>query len=508
MDFAQLGRGAIREETPAGNDVRLEESFERLQAQIDRTTDPTAGGSTDWKVVVDTGCAILETEAKDILVAAYVAVGLAKLRGAAGLADGLGLLAGMLTSHWDNLFPPVKRMRARRNALEWWLERTDEALKGLDPSPLEPELYRAMLADFQAIDDLLREKDDEAPPVYRLKASIQALPVKEPPPPPPEPEADSPRPLPDAAGGAEGSTPRAGVGFDPAAGAEGILSLLGQMSAWLLEQDRADPLGYRLQAISRWGMLQAAPHAHGGKTFFPAPESYQREALAGLLHAAAWEDLLAFTQAQLPEQPLWLDLVPAAVSALEGLGLHGAARALTAEGRLLAAQADGVAALNFSDGSPFAHAQTRQWLTPEAVSSAQGSGGAAGAADALTEVLEQAQASVNSGALVDATTLVEAHLGRNPSPRSRLVVRVRLCGWLLSQGQLHHLWAYLEPILEDIDRFGLEDWDPALALEGLSVVYQGTLALAQTQELPVTPTALVKRIARLDFARALHLDPG
>jgi len=66
---------------------------------------------------------------------------------------------------------------------------------------------------------------------------------------------------------------------------------------------------------------------------------------------------------------------------------------------------------------------------------------------------------------------------------------------------------HVEQILHDIDAYRLEDYDPAVALEGLKLAW---LEMRERGERPEDgrEAEILKRIARLDLAEAVRLQEG
>ena len=80
MTTADLGTTPIAGENPAGEDIRYDQLFEKLQAEVD--VKPSAGtGGTNWNRVEELASTILATRSKDVLVASYLAVGLLHTKG-------------------------------------------------------------------------------------------------------------------------------------------------------------------------------------------------------------------------------------------------------------------------------------------------------------------------------------------------------------------------------------------------------------------------------------------
>jgi type VI secretion system protein VasJ len=63
---------------------------------------------------------------------------------------------------------------------------------------------------------------------------------------------------------------------------------------------------------------------------------------------------------------------------------------------------------------------------------------------------------------------------------------------------------YLEQLLEDIDSYRLEEWDPQLALRGLRMVWIG-LKASSDSGLKETAREVLHRIAKIDLPEAIRL---
>jgi type VI secretion system protein ImpA len=67
--------------------------------------DSQEGGEPDWKPIVDLARRLLGEQAKDLEVAAWLAEGLTREYGFAGLRDGFRLARELVEKFWDTLFP-------------------------------------------------------------------------------------------------------------------------------------------------------------------------------------------------------------------------------------------------------------------------------------------------------------------------------------------------------------------------------------------------------------------
>ena len=117
-----IGVTPISDDQPGGENIRYESSFEQLEAELAKQESLNAE-TVDWKVVVGLASDIIKNESKDLLVASYLCNALLITEGYTGLAVGLTVLDDMVENHWENLFPPAKRMRARQTAFTWLAEK-------------------------------------------------------------------------------------------------------------------------------------------------------------------------------------------------------------------------------------------------------------------------------------------------------------------------------------------------------------------------------------------------
>lgn len=512
MDLDSLGSAPIAGENPAGEDVRGGAAFEALQAEIDRPNDTANPGVTEWPKVVDLSARILAGEGKDLLVASYLAVGLMKQQAVPGFARGLKVLHDMIVTHWDGLFPPARRMRGRRNALQYWLDQCDEILRAASPSPLDQAEVDAMLQHIDGIDNLLREKDDEPPGVFRLASLVKGFPVKVEAPPEPEPADASGEAASDDAGAQAGAGSAGAAPQPPGNWSEAMalavdgLSRVRMAADFMIESDPLSPIPYRASRWAAWTPIEELPAADGDITGIPAPDPATVEAVSALVEGGEHERLLRVVEYNLPEAPFWLDLNCIEARALEALGeaYQPIVAAIRAETSALLARLPGLETLRFADGTPFASEDTREWLAAGNAAGTGGSPAAAGTSRELRKAMDAAIALAGQGDLPAAATMLQRAIERSTLARDRFEARVCLCDLLLQQQALSNPWPYVRGILADIDRHALDEWDPALAVAGLRVVYAGISMGGEASAGASSADDVLQRIARIDFAQALQ----
>jgi len=103
----------ISPDAPCGEDLSYDNSFLALEGML---RPQSAGGvvagveeeaeEPNWREVRDSSIELLQ-RSKDLRVAIYLALGVLKIEGIAGLRDGLALLRGLLERYWEHLYPQL-----------------------------------------------------------------------------------------------------------------------------------------------------------------------------------------------------------------------------------------------------------------------------------------------------------------------------------------------------------------------------------------------------------------
>jgi len=524
MDLSLLGKTPISEDQPAGTDARYEPQFEALQAEIDKQQNPAASGGTDWKNVDKLASEILSTQSKDLLVASYLAVAQIHVRKLDGFAAGLRLYRDLLEGFWENLFPAKKRMRGRVAAIEWWIEKCQSVLQTLKPQPLPSETIETYRKDVKQIDTLLQEYLEDAPLLRPIERFIDSIPVvtekKEesetpaetiPQPrtqPAPSPVVEPPKPAPAVETGEMASTSDADRALR--AGFQSVR----RAADYIQNQNLSDARGYGWRRVAGWSMIHALPPATEGRTEIPPPLQYEMilGELKGLKENGNWEALARAAEERFQGAILWLDLNRFTAEALMGLGdpYQDAHDAVCRETAYLIYRIPGIEGLSYADGTPFCDSETKQWLrsigfgagggipAPVTMSSGEGED------NPMAETVEKAKALVKKKKVGEAITLLQRELQSSFSKREQLMWRLELSMILLSVKKPQLALPHLESVLQDIEIYKLEEWDPRLAMQGLKMVWQGFNSVAE-EAVKAQAKSVLNRIARLDPAEALNL---
>ncbi len=485
-----LGREPIGESAPAGEDCRYGEEFEKLESLVNAA--PIDADVEDrWEQVVALSTTILATQAKDIGVACYLTVGLMETKQAEGLAEGLAILQDLLAAYWDDGFPPARRKRGRINAIQWLYEKTVAFLQHHEIPPQPRAVLEALKTRLSGVDEVLQEKlADDAPLPHEVKSQIDAIAVKPEPKPAAAGEVAEVEATP--AGAARSATAPASApataaagAIDSAASAERALNAalgnLRPIARWYIQNDTANPAGYRLTRLAAWTTVEGRPPAEKNTTMIPPPEEPLVNALKNQYGQGNWASLLEGAESNIQRFLFWLDLNRFSYEALDGLGgKHQLARDVIAKETVAYNQRlGGVEGLSFSDGTPFADGATQAWLEEMAAEHGGAEGGGAGGqayasgGEQIYDVYKQARELYKDKKISEAFLMLEQRMHQAGSGREEFLWRVALCK-LLAGGKTGGdlLEPHLDWIVDEIEHFNLEEWEPELVLEGLSIAYR------------------------------------
>ncbi|CDG19436.1 VasL domain-containing protein [Xenorhabdus doucetiae] len=138
-----------------GSPLNLPE-FAVIRDEINKTSHP-AQPEVNWPLVESLSLTLFKTNGVDLQTAIYYTLARMQLGGLAGFTEGCELLAGVIVSEWDTLWPPQPAVRT--DLLEWFHTRTGSGLRQLDFAAGDLRLiYRAERA-LQLIIDRLQQSD-------------------------------------------------------------------------------------------------------------------------------------------------------------------------------------------------------------------------------------------------------------------------------------------------------------------------------------------------------------
>lgn len=529
----------VSSESPCGDEARDTPQYGVVYAEIERLTSPSAERQPDWLKIEAQATELLKTVSKDFMVASWLSAAWVDRAGIEGLAAGSGLFAGLLKIYWETGFPPVKRLRGRRNAVLWWTDRVTAWLTNHTVAALAPEEHTLLVERLQEIDGVFAEFDPEAPSFNELINLVKRLDVLEPvatpvqtagslPATPQAPEQAAALPAgaqassqgavanaakaPAAAAGPElGSLSKVASADDLVTTLAPVFSYLGEASQKLAELEPYHPLAIALNRFGARGALLVLPPAQGQVTLIAAPPSAEVQTFESVCQAGNPEGVTGFCEGRLATYPFWLDLDRQSALAYGAMGSAGAAMraAVVDEVLTFIKRLPGLERLTFSDGTPFADEATLAWLaTCQAVRAG------AGAADKFSEAKKQANESLGSGDSDAAIATLQQFLSNTRSGRDQFRARLALAELGLGMKKDLDVQALIDPLLEECERLNLMYWEPELALLAWSLKLRAARAVAKQLEgspdleknaaLQNVIQLALKKVSMLDFGEALR----
>ena len=520
-----IGKRPISDDSSAGSDIRDSVEFEQIQGEIDKLTAISGNGPVNWEQLAKFCETTIASKSKDLLITCYLNGALLETQGLEGLSAGLHVLSDLLETYWDNLFPTIKRLRARRNAVQWLVDRISQ--KSQDASwqdkPADGELIDDILETLRKIDATLSEKDEEAPSMHPLLSLLSGFPRIEPPSETPEPDAKAtastaasttPTSTEQAAaptsrppGSASSSAPPTSAPLDNTLEADKANDLLnerlGELANWYQSIDLENPTPYRVKRIAIWSPISDLPPSRNGKTFIPGPQAQNVEIVKRLEAGGSPEEVIRFAENQLGIEPLWLDMnrLVAQALALSGPRFIRAQKAVESETARFIARLPKLPELCFINERPFANEATKAWLNTLEKASWT-SGRASPDNDPANQAIREARTYAAAGKWTEAATRIQREIVPAKSAHQRFCLRLRLFEILAVQSQQHQLLAFASILQTEIERFNLEEWEPELALEGLKLIHHWLKSDSGSQS---EAARILARITLLDPATAVDL---
>jgi type VI secretion system protein ImpA len=137
----------ISEDAPSGENVKYSGIYDEIR-EARRADDNLSKGDwswdlkvADWNKVIAQATDSLETQTKDLQIAVWLAEGLIKKHGFAGLRDGLILTRRLQEEFWETLYPEIDEdndLEARGNAIEFLDRQAALAVKEVPLTNADP----------------------------------------------------------------------------------------------------------------------------------------------------------------------------------------------------------------------------------------------------------------------------------------------------------------------------------------------------------------------------------
>jgi type VI secretion system protein VasJ len=494
----------ISDASYCGEDGSYDSDFEAARTEADKSTE------NNYAVMEEASLRFLTKKSKDMRALGYLTFASAMNNSLDNFALAIQAYCKLVMERWDDIHP--KRPNARANALKWLNgERILALLGGLDGGADYEGMLAAsnLLAELRAFCD---QKFPDSPPSFAgFNKLVKELAEKNKPKPVEEtPQADS----------SSSSAPTGPSGPAIIASVDDSFMAIQNGAFFLMENDRTNPLPYRLIRILKWGPLNEAIPNNGGRTMIPPPYSATLEAYQNMFANAQWPDLAKNGEEAFSGDGMlfWLDLQRYISSALLGMGPEyaGCSKAVRTELAILLNKFPNLASLSFDDGTPFADPMTQEWLQSD-VLSLLGGGGGGGPAPVkkkgdVGEEQKQAALLLGEGKLEPALQVLRTGLANDSSEKNNFDRKLIMAELLFKGNKPHVARSLLEDLKLSIEKYSLLRWDPELCISVYHLSQKVYLALMAAAEDGSKPMLYEKaremhtQIAKLDPVLAISAD--
>lgn len=296
---------------------------------------------------------------------------------------------------------------------------------------------------------------------------------------------------------------------------------LRQVADYRRSLDPRDTNAYRMLRQSVWFGIDEVPGTdpRKGVCYFPPVPKSVRDGCEAMFQQQQFAELIELVEKTLgnpdaPANAYWLDGQRYCASAMEGLGAAyaNARKAVIDNFAAFLRRLPGVEKLKFNDGSPLADDQTRMWIEEEVLAAAEGgpagaSGGGSEAGSERSAIIKDARKLAAKGSLEQALRLIQEQIGLAANRRERFIWDLEKARFCNDVGQSELALHQLEYLDSQVERFGLEDWEPALGAEVARLLI---LCYKQSADKYPRGEELYQRrfgrLCRLDTAAALEFS--
>ncbi|MGG5240428.1 type VI secretion system protein TssA [Pseudomonas lurida] len=507
--YLEVARSPCAPMNFAGSDMRFSSEYEVLESELAKAQSIHACGQPDWGKVLDISETLLRQQSKDLRVAVWLTWALHQRESYSGLLAGLGLLRELCEHQWAVVHPA--KLRTRGAPFRWLVVRLEALFTQNLPLQNQQPLFRVVHEHLVRLDEVWSgHLGDAAPLLLPIRRQLaQRL------------ERASQEHAPAAGlGGAIAQAKQATTQLlkpetrvDNEKDAHRLLRTVQEQArtlcAWWLRQNATDLRALRLSRTLTWLALASYPDADSERVTAlrgPSPDKLNRyqERFAQGHHA----DLVLELEASLAGAMFWFDGLRMLWQCLEVLQADQAMTELEVTFALLLQRLPDLPGFRFHDGAPFADAATCDWITLQVARHLQKPESTAVVVDAEAspwEIALQALAPrLHKDGLKAAIQDLKQGMYAARGDRARFhwrLAQARLC---MQAGKHELAKIQLEQLDHEMQRAGLERWEPALALQVTQLLYRCCDLLPQNHAVRERKEDTHRRLCLFDLEAVLE----
>lgn len=284
-------------ECPTGVDVKYDDLYLSIEAEIDKLNSLSGGKDVDWRYVHDNTHTLLQERTKDVKLVVWWALSRFKLENFEGLLEGLITVNKLMQDFGEQLFPSP--IRAKLGALVWFENTINTLLMGLNTVDLPAnkvvdfcenfKLYRDNTQALCAVsDNFFREI------IQHLEVLIIANAPK-------VEEVKPPSAITTVAVGDAEITNDA----DALKSLAALKKNAENLSRYWRQKKFQDVRALRLTRMIGWLEIDSTPPSENGKTQLNAPSAQRIEEIESLIAEGQNSEALELIETTLLRSPFW-----------------------------------------------------------------------------------------------------------------------------------------------------------------------------------------------------------
>ena len=506
--YLELARKPINDSNFAGEDIRYSSEFELLEAELAKAGALHNTAGIDWQKVREGSEMLLASLSKDLRAAAWLTWSLFQRESFAGLQAGLNVLQYLCSNHWAELHPHKARTRAA--AINWLLPRLEQIFSEDVPVGEQLPLFRSLAEQLHALEQCLSSHlGEDAPLLLPLCRQLDGM-VK---------RASHGQAQPGTVSSAIAQVKQvASQVFAPGSPIENDKEALKALrnlqeqarplTAWWLKQRTSDLRPLRFARTLLWLSIDSLPEHNGEQ--ITALRGVPADKLASYRDRFAqgqYADLLVDLENSTARAPFWLDGQRLAWECLQALDAEQAMREVEIQLALFLQRVPRLEELCFHDGTPFADAETRAWISGQVMPhvqpvtvARQEEPPASGSIQPSWELaLQEALPLLRKEGLKPAVQQLKQGLARARGGRERFFWQLSLARLCYQAKKYELAKTQLEALDQQLETSGLGSWEPDLALEVLRLLHSCCELLPQNHAVRESKDEIYRRLCHLDL---------
>ncbi|WP_248730581.1 type VI secretion system protein TssA [Pseudomonas sp. MWU13-2517] len=507
--YLELARLPCSPSAFAGSDMRFSSEFEALEAELGKAHSIHGASLPDWQKVSELSEQFLREHSKDLRVAVWLTWALHQRDSFVGLLAGLGLLRHLCEQHWAAVYPGKPRTRIA--ALAWLVLRLEQLfaqnLSLVDQRPL----FQALLDHLTRLDELWDQHlGADAPlllPVRRqLSERLAHAPQR-------GAEADGAVSVIAQVKQATAQLLKPEQAVNNEKDAHKLLRALQDQArplcAWWLRQSATDVRALRLSRTLAWLTLINYPDANSERITSLRPLSADKlKRCRDRLGQGHYADLLLELEVSLAGALFWFDGLRMAWECLEALQAEPAKTELEMNFALLLQRLPSLPEYRFDDGTSFADPATCEWITLHVMRHLQRAEPPSVMPDAAGESWDAALQAVmpvlRKDGLKAAVAVLKQGLQAAYGERARFHWQLALARLCMRAGKHDLGRIQLEQLDLELQRAGLDRWEPQLALQVGRLLYRCYDLLPQSHAVRESKELTHRRLCHFDLDAVLE----